>query len=87
MARIRKNIIKWYEYQMDYGDSSENKETEGSLQNESSVFDDNNQVEEEINLAESGLGDADQELVADILARFADAKQDSVDALFKDMNN
>ena len=72
---------------MDYGDSSENKETEGSLQNESSVFDDNNQVEEEINLAESGLGDADQELVADILARFADAKQDSGDALFKDMNN
>ena len=39
--------------------------------------------EEEIDLSASGLSEDDQNLVLDILARFADAHQDSVDSLFQ----
>lgn len=38
--------------------------------------------EEEIDLATTGLDENDQALVADILARFKEAKQSSVDDLF-----
>ncbi len=38
--------------------------------------------EEEIDLAETGLAEDEQALVADILARFKEAKQSSIDDLF-----
>lgn len=39
--------------------------------------------EEEIDLATTGLDDADQALVLDIMNRFKEAKQSSVDSLFE----
>ena len=85
-----KRIIKWYEYKMQYPDdeTSENELPEvfpedipDAMEVQETL---NNMIdeEEEIDLATTGLDEDDQALVADILARFKEAKQNSVDDLF-----
>ena len=81
-----KNIIKWYEYNMacpggnetdkpaDIPDSMEIQDIMEDMATE--------MEEEEIDLASTGLSDDEQALVADILERFKEAKQSSVDDLF-----
>lgn len=85
-----KRIIKWYEYKMQYPDdeTSENEFPEAVPEDIPDAMEVqetlNNMIdeEEEIDLATTGLDEDDQALVADILARFKEAKQNSVDDLF-----
>lgn len=46
----------------------------------------NKYSDEEVDLSTTGLSEDDQALVADIMARFAEAKQNSVDDLFSTAN-
>ena len=76
-----KTIIKWYEYKMTYPDDESEDEdipdTEEVQKSLEELSDD-----EEIDLTQVGLEEDQQALVADILARFKEAKQNSVDDLF-----
>lgn len=79
----KNNIIKWYEYTMDYGNTNEETEPENSGEDE--AFDFKRELsEEELSAKMAELDDGDQALVADIMARFQDAKQSLVDGLFED---
>ena len=78
------SIIKWYQCHM-VTDDEETEESAPALSEE--VEEVINYIEEgeeeEIDLSATGLSEDDQNLVLDILARFADAHQDSVDSLFQ----
>ncbi|MCR4990763.1 MAG: hypothetical protein K6A38_07870 [Lachnospiraceae bacterium] len=85
---LTKNIIKWYEYKMCYpgeetedenGDIPDTEEVQKSLEEMSE--------DEEIDLSTTGLGEDEQALVEDILARFKEAKQNTVDDLFAGLND
>ena len=91
---LTKPIIKWYEYTMDDGKSKEaepeetseeTSEPEEIVEDTARHYDDSMPCddEEEIDLATTGLDDADQALVLDIMNRFKEAKQSSVDSLFE----
>lgn len=83
MGTRASNIIKWYEYKM-----TSNEEENASLEDEMLNIDANESeegLEEEI----SAEG-VDAALVEDIMTRFREAKQNTVDSLFMDaeaMNN
>lgn len=97
--RLRtKKLIKWYEYQMKQDIPEEAMPEEMPADNAAAAapepvastgcseevtgYDD-----EGIDLASSGLSEADQDLVASIMAKFADAKQNSVDDVFAKAND
>jgi len=65
-------------------DSAYNTQPEDimSLQEANDMLTEMTEEEEAAELANSGLSDVDQALVADIMARFKDAKQSSVDSVF-----
>ena len=76
-----KTIIKWYEYKMTYpDDESEDEDIPDAEEVQKSLEELSD--EEEIDLTQVGLEEDQQALVADILARFKEAKQNSVDDLF-----
>ena len=81
-----KNIIKWYEYNMAYPDTPEEEKPEDipdTMEIQNMMEDMTTEMEEEeIDLATTGLSEDEQALVADILERFKEAKQSSVDNLF-----
>lgn len=77
------SIIKWYQCHMMTGDEGEESSPQLSEEVEDVINYIEEGEEEEIDLSASGLSEADQDLVLDILARFADAHQDSVDSLFQ----
>jgi len=81
-----KNIIKWYEYNMAYPDTPEEEKPEDipdAMEIQNMMEDMTTEMEEEeIDLATTGLSEDEQALVADILERFKEAKQSSVDNLF-----
>ena len=81
-----KNIIKWYEYIMtDPNAANEEKPADipDTAEVQNMMEDVNAEIEDEkIDLASTGLSEDDQALVADILERFKEAKQSSVDNLF-----
>ena len=97
------NIIKWYQYKIvsdeDLNESdsdSENMDSVNSLEDtdgensESTSFDDPDHIptiEEDAARLGIELDDDNKDLVADILSRFKDAQQSSVDSLFSDINN
>ena len=73
------NVIKWYEYRFVYNSAPPQPEPEPEHQPEpiveTQVMQDNTAgAEEEIDLATTGLSEDDQALVADIMARFKEAK-------------
>ena len=73
------NVIKWYEYRFVYNSAPPQPEPEPEPQPEpiveTPVMQDNTAgAEEEIDLATTGLSEDDQALVADIMARFKEAK-------------
>ncbi|SDA68101.1 hypothetical protein SAMN02910368_01999 [Lachnospiraceae bacterium G11] len=92
--RLRtKTLIKWYEYQMQMGNQPEQSPTKeefaaaaeevlteaGVNEGAAGGFGDG---EEEIDLDAAGLSAEDQDLYASIMAKFQDAKQNSVDDVF-----
>ena len=81
-----KNIIKWYEYNMAYPNAPEEEKPEDipdTMEIQDMMEDMTMEMEEEeIDLATTGLSEDEQALVADILERFKEAKQSSVDNLF-----
>lgn len=73
------NVIKWYEYRFVYNSAPPQPEPEPEPQPEpiaeTPVMQENTAgAEEEIDLATTGLSEDDQALVADIMARFKEAK-------------
>ena len=71
------NVIKWYEYRFVYNSAPPQPEPEPQPEPiaETPVTQDNTAgAEEEIDLATTGLSEDDQALVADIMARFKEAK-------------
>ena len=82
-----KTIIKWYEYKMTYPDD-ESEEIGEDIPDAEEVQKSLEELsdEEEIDLTQIGLEEDQQALVADILARFKEAKQSSVDDLFASAN-
>lgn len=73
------NVIKWYEYRFVYNSAPPQPEPEPEPQPEpiveTPVTQDNTAgTEEEIDLATTGLSEDEQALVADIMARFKEAK-------------
>lgn len=70
----RSAIIKWYQVNMESEESAKSDDGESPAESDESG-------EEEIDLASTGLSEDDQALVLDIMARFADAHQDSVDSI------
>ena len=81
-----KNIIKWYEYNMAFQGAPEEEKPEDipdAMEIQGMMEDMTTEMEEEdIDLASTGLSEDEQALVADILERFKEAKQSSVDNLF-----
>lgn len=77
------SIIKWYQCHMCTGDEDKEEAPALSAEVEDVITYIEEGEEEEIDLSASGLSEDDQNLVLDILARFADAHQDSVDSLFQ----
>ena len=82
-----KTVIKWYEYKMTYPDD-ESEEIAEDIPDAEEVQKSLEELsdEEEIDLTQIGLEEDQQALVADILARFKEAKQSSVDDLFASAN-
>lgn len=97
-----KRIIKWYEYNMQYPEDENSKQdTEETSEDVAQTLPEdipdaaevqetlNTMIdeEEEIDLATTGLDESDQALVADIMARFKEAKQNTVDGLFSNASD
>lgn len=79
MKSKKSNIIKWYEYKMSAdGDEDTGLESEEMTE----VSENPDDTDEEVDM--SGLNEDAQALVEDILARFKEAKQNSVDSLFEE---
>lgn len=71
------NVIKWYEYRFVYNSAPPQPEPESQPEPiaETPVMQEKTAgAEEEIDLATTGLSEDDQALVADIMARFKEAK-------------
>ncbi len=101
--RLRtKKLIKWYEYQMKQDIPEEAMPEEMPADNAAAAAPEpapepvastgyseevTGHDDEKIDLASSGLSEADQDLVASIMAKFADAKQNSVDDVFAKAND
>ncbi len=83
-----KTIIKWYEYKMTYPDDESEEEIAEDIPDAEEVQNSLEELsdEEEIDLTQTGLEEDQQALIADILARFKEAKQSSVDDLFASAN-
>ncbi len=93
-----KRIIKWYEYNMQYPEDENTASEDAEVKEEApedipdaaEVQETLNTMideEEEIDLATTGLDESDQALVADIMARFKEAKQNTVDGLFSNASD
>ncbi len=74
-----KTIIKWYEYKMTYPEDEPEEDIPDAEEVQKSLEE---LSDDEIDLAQAGLEEDQQALVADILERFKEAKQNSVDDLF-----
>jgi len=91
MSKISRdsNIIKWYEYKME-SNPDENAEDESLEASEDSLLMEDGS--ESLDSTDDDMDElanmegVDPDLVADIMARFRDAKQSSVDSLFMDVN-
>lgn len=89
MSKISRdsNIIKWYEYTME-----DPKANDEMAEDTDAAIDDSEELNAESSDELDDLGNiegVDPDLVADIMSRFRDSKQSSVDALFMeaDENN
>ena len=77
-----RNIIKWYEYKMTYPDDpAESSEDVPDSDEVRQTLEEMTQ-DEEIDLSTAGLQDDEQELIESIMAKFKEAKQNTVDDLF-----